>query len=135
MKIIKYLFLVNICILFSCNQKNDNDFTYSEFKEALYYNESLGTFSEQGNLEMCVNRWGQPKYVKSMGTMSDIYGSKLHTIVFNWPNIKVGGKNVEVHFKMDNSGKTIEDVYSNRGTISLNNSKNAIVKEFRLTQN
>jgi hypothetical protein len=129
----KYLYL--LCLFISCQQDNSNKFTYSEFKDALYYNNSEGEFSELGNLEMCINRWGEPKYIKSIGTMDfDGTDSRLHTIVFKWPNITVEGKNVEIYFQMDDgSGKTIEDVYSNRGVISQNNSKYAIVKEFRLT--
>ena len=133
MKVLKYTILATFCLLISCNQKNENEFTYSEFKEALYYNESSGSFSDLGNLEMCINRWGEPKYVKSIGTMSDLYGtnSKLQTIVFKWSNIEVDNKHVEIYFEMDDSGKTINDVF-NRSIRSLN-AKHAIVKEFRLT--
>lgn len=133
MKLLKYSILVTFFLLISCNQKNENEFTYSEFKDALYYNESSGSFSDLGNLEMCINRWGEPKYVKSIGTMNDFYGtnSKLHTIVFKWSNIEVDNKHVEIYFEMDDSGKTIKDVFN--GTINFLNAKHAIVKEFRLT--
>ncbi len=136
MKSIKFLFLLLLIITTSCDKKENNNFTYTEFKDALYYNKSSGSFSELGNFEMCVNRWGEPaRWVTSMGTMSDRYGSnsKLNTIVFEWTNIHVNGKNVEIHFVPDNSGITIEGAFTNN-SIHPNYSKHFIVKEFRLTQ-
>ncbi len=132
-----FILIMSLAISFSisCTQKNENEFNYDEFKQALYYNEHQGTFSDLGNLEMCVNRWGTPKYIKTIGTSNrNGFNAKSNTIVFKWENIKVENKSVEIYFKMDDSGKTIEDVFSVRGTISLNNSKHAIVKEFRLTK-
>ena len=81
---------------------------------------------------MCINRWGMPEYVKSMGTMNrDGSNSKLNAIVFRWTNIEVDGKNVEIVFEaIPNSGKTIEDVFTNR--IDQINAKYLKVKEFML---
>ncbi|WP_445737005.1 hypothetical protein [Mariniflexile sp.] len=119
-------------ILNSCKESNENKFSYEEFKDALYYNNSTGEFSDLGNLEMCINRWKMPKYIKSKGTMNrDGGNSRLYAIIFKWSNIIVDGKNVEIEFEaIPDSGKTIEDVFTN--SINLNNSKYLKVKEFRL---
>ena len=116
----------------SCKESNENKFSYEQFKDALYYNSSTGEFSDLGNLEMCINRWGIPKYIKSKGTMNrDGSNSRLYAIIFKWSNILVDGKNVEIEFEaIPDSRKTIEDVFTN--TIDLNNAKYLKVKEFRL---
>lgn len=118
----------------SCKESNENKFSYEQFKDALYYNSSSGEFSNLGNLEMCINRWNMPKYIKSKGTMNrDGSNSKLHSIIFKWSNILVDGKNVEIEFEaIPDSGKKIEDVFEN--SIHLNNAKYLKVKEFRLVQ-
>ena len=127
-------FLVFILLFLSnaCKSKNENEFTYEQFKETLYYNDSTGEFSDLGNLEMCINRWGLPKYVKSMGTMNfNGNNSKLNAIIFKWSNITIDDKNVEITFEaIPNSGKTIEDVFTN--AIDQNKAKYLKVKEFRL---
>src|SRR5690606_24175548 len=121
--------------LLSCNEHSDRVFTYNEFREALYYNHSTGNFSELGNYEMCVNRWGEPtKWVRSMGIMNNRSGYlDLHTIIFEWRSVSVDGKSVEIHFSPDNSGITIEEAFINN-TLHSNFSKHFIVKEFRLVQ-
>ncbi len=130
----KRIFVIGMIALFlnSCYGQDNNTFSYTQFKEALYYNPSAGEFSDLGNLEMCINRWGMPKYVKSMGTMNfDGSNSKLSAIVFNWSNILVDGKNVEIVFQaIPESGKTIEDVFTN--SINPSKAKYLKVKEFRL---
>lgn len=119
-------------LLSSCNAQTENTFSYSQFKEALYYNDSAGEFSDLGNLDMCINRWGMPKYVKAMGKMEYYSGkSKLDAIVFKWNNVFVDGKNVEIVFEaIPKSGKTIEDVFTN--SINPSKAKYLKVKEFRL---
>lgn len=121
------IFLTN-----ACKSKDGNEFTYEQFKETLYYNNSTGEFSDLGNLEMCINRWGLPKYVKSLGTMNfDGSNEKLNAIIFKWSNIKIDGKNVEITFEaIPDSGKTIEDVFTN--SINENKAHYLKVKEFRL---
>lgn len=121
------LFLSN-----ACKNQDENEFTYEQFKETLYYNSSTGEFSDLGNLEMCINRWGLPKYIKSMGTMNmNGSNSKLNAIIFKWSNIKIDGKNVEITFEaIPNSGKTIEDVFTN--SINENKAQYLKIKEFRL---
>ena len=57
--------------------------------------------------------------------------SRLNAIVFRWSNIEVDGKNVEIVFEaIPDSGKTIEDVFTNR--IDRGMSKYLKVKEFSL---
>ena len=130
----KRIFLIGMIslLLNSCYGQDSNTFTYSQFKEELYYNPTAGEFSDLGNLEMCINRWGMPKYMKSMGTMDfDGSNSKLNAIVFKWSNISVDGKNVEIVFQaIPGSGKTIEDVFKN--SINPSKAKYLKVKEFRL---
>ncbi|WP_139855281.1 hypothetical protein [Aequorivita sinensis] len=122
-----------ILLFNSCNEKKDeNTFSYEQFKEALYYNSSTGEFADLGNLGMCINRWGMPEYVKSMGTMNqDGSNSRLNAIVFRWSNIEVDEKNVEIVFEaIPDSGKAIEDVFTNR--IDRGMAKYLKVKEFSL---
>ncbi|SDX50538.1 hypothetical protein [Aequorivita viscosa] len=132
-KYLSLLLIIQLFLLSACNNnKVINEFTYDQFKEALYYNSSTGDFSDLGNLEMCINRWGLPKYVKSIGTM-DINGnnSKLNAIIFEWSNINIDGKNVEITFEpIPNSGKSIEDVFTN--SINENKARYLKVKEYRL---
>ena len=129
---IRDLIVIALLILSLSCEKKENVFSYREFREALYYSSSNGSFSDLGTLEMCINRWGMPEYVKSMGTMNrDGSNSKLNAIVFRWTNIEVDGKNVEIVFEaIPNSGKTIEDVFTNR--IDQINAKYLKVKEFML---
>ncbi|MDP5060698.1 hypothetical protein [Maribacter litoralis] len=117
----------------SCKEKKENVFSYEQFKEALYYNSTTGGFSDLGNLEMCINRWGMPEYVKSMGTMDrNGRNSRLNAIVFRWTNVEVDGKGVEIVFEaIPNSGKTIEDVFTN--SINHMTAKYLKVKEFKLS--
>lgn len=115
----------------SCKESNENKFSYEQFKDALYYNSSTGEFSDLGNLEMCINRWGMPEYIKSKGAMNRDFSYSWHAIIYKWSNIVVDGKNVEIEFEaIPDSGKTIEDVFTN--SINLNNAKYLKVKEFRL---
>lgn len=128
-----FLMIIIGLMLTACDEKSENSFSYEEFKKALYFNGSTGGYSDLGSLDMCINRWGIPEYVKSMGTMNKDGGnSRLNTIVFRWSNIVVDGKNVKIYFEaIPKSGKTIEDVFTN--SISLSMAKYLKVKEFRLT--
>lgn len=133
---IKQILAISVCLIgllvISCKESNENNFSYEQFKDALYYNSSTGEFSDLGNLEMCINRWGTPEYVKSMGSINLNNGnSRLNSIVFKWSNIEVDEKNVEIVFEaIPDSGKTIEDVFTN--SINPNMAKYLKVKEFRL---
>lgn len=135
----KRIILLNLILIFgmitlSCTEKKENIFSYNQFRDALYYTSETGGFSDLGSLEMCINRWGMPEYVKSMGTIDrNGNNSKLNAIVFLWTNIEVDGKNVEIVFEaIPTSGKTIEDVFTNR--IDRMNAKYLKVKEFRLSR-
>ena len=101
---IKQILAISVCLIgllvISCKESNENNFSYEQFKDALYYNSSTGEFSDLGNLEMCINRWGTPEYVKSMGSINLNNGnSRLNSIVFKWSNIEVDEKNVEIVFE------------------------------------
>lgn len=82
---------------------------------------------------MCINRWGNPEYVKSLGTMNlDGSNQRTHTIIFTWPKLIVDGRTVEISFQMDSSEFTIEEL--NRGQNPWPHvAKHAIVKEFRMS--
>lgn len=120
----------------SCNKLNKDSFTYNEFKETLYFSSSSDGFSDLATLGMCINRWGEPEYIKAKGYMAD-NGRHLtpDIIVYKWPKIFVDGKNVEVDFEIIKGyPKSIIEKNINTTLISSEMEKALKVKEFRLVE-